>query len=116
MHAAGLDDTLKAAGPLTIYAPTDEAFAAMPAADRAALMANPERLRSVLLGHVVKDMIKMRDGDAAITSGTVSSAAGRDIVFAVDDRDRTMVGKAHLIRADMRADNGAVNTIDKVLF
>ena len=115
VHTAGLDDTLKAAGPYTIYAPSDEAFAKMPAADRAALLGSPERLKAVLLGHVVKDMVKMRDGDSNVTSGSVSSAAGRDLAFGVDDRDRQLVSGAHLITADLRADNGCVNVIDKVL-
>src|ERR1700738_1406601 len=66
VHTAGLDDTLKAAGPYTLHAPTDEAFAKMPAADREALLASPKRLKAVLLGHVVKDMIKMRDGDSIV--------------------------------------------------
>jgi uncharacterized surface protein with fasciclin (FAS1) repeats len=114
VHTAGLDDTLRAAGPVTVYAPTDEAFARIPAADRAALLADPARLRTILLGHVVRDMVKMRDGDAAITSGSVTNAAGRELGFAVDG-DRTTVGGAHLIQADLRADNGCVNTIDKVL-
>jgi uncharacterized surface protein with fasciclin (FAS1) repeats len=116
VHTAGLDDMLKAAGPITIYAPTDEAFAKMPAADRTALLGSPERLKAVLLGHVVKDMVKMHDGDSGyITSGSVPSAAGRDLVFGTDDRDQTTVGGARLVQADLRADNGCVNTIDKVL-
>jgi uncharacterized surface protein with fasciclin (FAS1) repeats len=115
VHTAGLDDTLKAAGPYTIYAPSDEAFAKMPAADRTALLGSPERLKAVLLGHVVKDMVRMRDGDSAITSGAVSTAAGRDVTFGVDAQDRQLVGGAHLITADLRADNGCVNVIDKVL-
>ncbi|MEA2720706.1 MAG: hypothetical protein QOJ39_2570 [Candidatus Eremiobacteraeota bacterium] len=115
VHTAGLDDTLKSAGPYTVYAPSDEAFAKMPAADRAALFASPERLRTVLLGHVVKDMVVMRDGDSAITSGAVSTAAGRDLAFTVDDHDRQLVAGAHLVAWDLRADNGCVNVIDKVL-
>jgi uncharacterized surface protein with fasciclin (FAS1) repeats len=116
VHTAGLDDLLKGAGPITVYAPTDEAFAKMPAADRTALLGNPERLKAVLLGHVVKDMVKMRDADSGtITSGAVTSAAGRDIAFGVDDRDNTTVGGARLVQADLQAGNGCVNTIDKVL-
>jgi uncharacterized surface protein with fasciclin (FAS1) repeats len=114
VHTAGLDDTLRGAGPMTVYAPTDEAFARIPATDRAALLADPARLRTILLGHVVNDMVKMRDGDTAITSGWVTNAAGREISFAVDG-DRTTVGGAHLIQSDLQAANGCVNTIDKVM-
>lgn len=117
VHTAGLDDTLKAAGPYTVYAPSDEAFAKMPAADRAALLGSPERLKAVLLGHLVKgETVKMRDGDGgAITSGAVSTAAGRDLAFSVDDRDRQLVGGAHVLATDMLAGNGSLNVIDKVL-
>jgi uncharacterized surface protein with fasciclin (FAS1) repeats len=114
VHAAGLDDTLKAAGPLTVYAPTDEAFAKLPAADRDALMHDPARLKALLLGHVVNDMIKMRDGDSTITSGSVASAGGGTLAFGLDG-DRTTVGGAHIVSYDMRADNGCITTIDKVL-
>ncbi|HEY6235491.1 MAG TPA: fasciclin domain-containing protein [Candidatus Elarobacter sp.] len=114
VHAAGLDDTLKAAGPITVYAPTDEAFAKLPAADRDALMHDPARLKALLLRHVVNDMIKMRDGDAAITSGSVASAGGGMLSFGTDN-DRTTVGGAHVISYDLRADNGCITTIDKVL-
>ncbi|HEY0382492.1 MAG TPA: fasciclin domain-containing protein [Candidatus Elarobacter sp.] len=114
VHAAGLDDTLKAAGPLTVYAPTDEAFAKLPAADRDALMKNPARLKALLLGHVVNDMIKMRDGDSTITSGSVPSVAGNQLVFGTD-QDRATVGGAHVITPDLMANNGCITTIDKVL-
>jgi uncharacterized surface protein with fasciclin (FAS1) repeats len=115
VHTAGLDDTLKSAGPYTVYAPSDEAFAKMPAADREALLGSPERLKAVLLGHVVKDMIKMRDGDTTVTSGSAPSAGGRDLAFALDDHERQLVGGARLIQWDLRADNGCLNVIDKVL-
>ena len=114
VHAAGLDDTLKAAGPFTVYAPTDEAFAKLPAADRDALMHDPARLKALLLGHVVNDMIVMRDGDSTITSGSVTTAGGRSLEFGVDG-DRTTVGGAHVVSYDLRADNGCITTIDKVL-
>jgi len=114
VHAAGLDDTLKGAGPFTVYAPTDEAFAKLPAADREALLHDSARLKTVLLGHVVNDMIKMHDGDTSVTSGYVASAAGRDVRFGLDG-DRQTVSGAHVLQTDLRADNGCVNTIDKVL-
>ncbi len=114
VHTAGLDDTLKAAGPITVYAPTDEAFAKLPAAQREALMNDPARLKALLLGHVVNDLIKMRDGDSTITSGSVPSAGGGRLTFGLDG-ERTTVGGAHVISYDLRADNGCITTIDKVL-
>src|SRR5947209_13220935 len=105
VHAAGLDDTLKAAGPMTVYAPTDEAFAKLPAAQREALMNDPARLKALLLGHVVNDMIKMRDGDSSVTSGSVPSAGGGTLSFGLDG-ERTTVGGAHVISYDLQAGNG----------
>jgi len=116
VHSAGLDDTLKAAGPYTVYAPSDEAFAKMPAADRAALLGSPDRAKAFVLGLLVKgEMIKMRDGDSRVTSGSAATAGGRDLTFSVDARDDQFVGGARLVQADLRADNGCVNVIDKVL-
>jgi uncharacterized surface protein with fasciclin (FAS1) repeats len=114
VHTAGLDDALQGAGPLTVYAPTDDAFARIPAPERLALLADPVRLRTVLLGHVVKEMVRMRDGDTMVTSGSVTNAAGRELGFAVEN-DQTTVGGAHLVQLDLQADNGYLTTIDKVL-
>jgi uncharacterized surface protein with fasciclin (FAS1) repeats len=114
VHTAGLDDTLRGAGPLTVYAPTDEAFAKLPTGERETLLRDPARLKALLMGHIVKDTIRMRQDDSVITSGSVSNAAGREIAFGVDG-DRPTVGGAHLLQSDMRAGNGSVNTIDKVL-
>ncbi len=59
-------------------------------------------------------MIKMRDGDATITSGSVETAGGGKLTFGTD-QDRMTVGGAHLVSYDLRAENGCINTIDKVL-
>jgi uncharacterized surface protein with fasciclin (FAS1) repeats len=114
VHTAGLDDMLRAPGPITVYAPTDEAFAKLPTAERDALLRDPVRLKTVLLGHIVKDLIRMRDGDTAVTGGSIGNAAGREVAFGLDG-ERTTVGGAHLLQSDMRAGNGSVNTIDKVM-
>ena len=113
IHKAGLDDTFAGPGPYTIFAPTDEAFAKMPAADRDALLASPERLKALILGHTVKDMIKMRDGDSTISSGSVTSVGGREIQFGMRGDAQTVDG-AQIVRADLLAGNGSVTKIDKV--
>jgi uncharacterized surface protein with fasciclin (FAS1) repeats len=115
VHTAGLDDVLKGPGPITVYAPTDEAFAKLPAGERDALLGSPDRLRTLILGHLVKERVMMHDGDAAVTSGSVANAAGRELAFGTDDRDRQTVGGARLLATDLRADNGCVNVIDRVL-
>lgn len=114
VHTAGLDGTLRGAGPLTVYAPTDDAFAKLPAAERDALMSDPVRLKALLLGHVVNDMVLIHQGDSTITSGSVTTAGGRDLSFG-GDYDHPMVGGAHVVQADLRAGNGAITTIDKVM-
>jgi uncharacterized surface protein with fasciclin (FAS1) repeats len=63
----------------------------------------------------VKDRLFMHDGDSSITSGSVPNAAGRELAFAMDDRDRVTVAGAHLLATDLKADNGCVNVIDRVL-
>ena len=113
IHKAGLDDTFAGAGPYTIFAPTDEAFARMPATDRDALLASPERLKALILGHTVKDLITMRDGESTISSGSVKSVGGREIQFGMRGDAQTVDG-AQVVRADLRADNGSLTKIDKV--
>jgi len=114
VHTAGLDDLLRSSGPLTIYAPTNDAFDKMPAAERDALLSDPGRLKALLLGLTVKDMVLIHDGDSTITSGSVATAGGRELSFG-GDAEHPMIGSAHVVAADMRADNGALTTIDKVL-
>jgi uncharacterized surface protein with fasciclin (FAS1) repeats len=113
VHAAGLDDTLKAAGPITVYAPTDEAFAKLPAADRDALLHDPARLKALLLGLTVNDLILMRNSDTAVTSGTAPTAGGGSLTFGMDG-DRQTVAGAHVVSRDLRADNGCITTLDQV--
>ncbi len=114
VHAAGLDDTLKAAGPLTVYAPTDEAFAKLAPADRDALMHDSARLKALLMRHVVNEMVLMNDGNSRVTSGSVPSAGGSMLTFGADG-DRSTVNGARVVVTDLRADNGSITTIDKVL-
>jgi uncharacterized surface protein with fasciclin (FAS1) repeats len=114
VHAAGLDDMLRGPGPLTIYAPTDDAFAKIPAGQRDALMSDPARLKAVLLGAIVNDMVLIHQGDRIITSGSVTTATGRDLAFD-GDADHQTIGGARIVQADLRAGNGCITTIDKVL-
>jgi uncharacterized surface protein with fasciclin (FAS1) repeats len=114
VHTAGLDDALRAAGPITVYAPTDQAFAKMPDAERSALLASPERLKAMITASMTNNLVVMHDGDSWVTSGSIPSAGGREIVFGVDG-ERTTVGGAHVVQSDLRADNGCITTLDKVL-
>jgi uncharacterized surface protein with fasciclin (FAS1) repeats len=116
VKAAGLESELTAAGPVTLFAPTDAAFAKLPAADRDALL-KPEgqaRLRTLVLGHLIRDNVRVRDGDSYVSSGWLPSAAGTPIAFGTDGNGPT-IGRAHPVKADMQAGNGLVTTIDRVL-
>jgi|GEM_PF-871321 len=114
VHTAGLDDMLKASGPVTIFAPTDEAFAKMPASDRAALLASPERCKALILGLMIKEAVIMRDGDTTVASGFADSAAGGRVNFGTDGDGGQTVNGVHLVRSDLRADNGTINTLAAV--
>jgi len=114
VHTAGLDDTLKAAGPITVYAPTDAAFAKLSDADRSALLSDPARLKAMIMASMTPNLVVMHDGDTWVTSGSIASAAGKDIVFGTEG-ERTTVDGAHVVQSDLRADNGCITTVDKVL-
>jgi uncharacterized surface protein with fasciclin (FAS1) repeats len=114
VHTAGLDDSLKATGPITVYAPTDAAFAKLADADRSALLSNPARLKAMIMRSITNNLVVMHDGDTWVTSGSIASAGGKEIVFGVDG-ERTTVGGAHVVQTDLRADNGSITTLDKVL-
>lgn len=116
VKTAGLESELSAAGPITLFAPTNAAFAAMPAAEREALL-KPEgkdRLRALLLGHLVRDEIPVHQDEAWISSGKLPTAAGTSIAIS-SDGNGPLIGKAHPMKTDMRASNGLVTTIDRVL-
>ena len=114
VHTAGLDDILKAAGPITVYAPTDAAFAKLSDAERSALLSDPARLKALITGSIINQLVVMHDGDAWVTSGSIASVGGRDIVFGTDG-ERSTVGGAHVVQTDLRAENGSITTVDKVL-
>lgn len=114
VHTAGLDDMLKAPGPLTIFAPTDDAFAKIPDADRVALLANPERCKALILGLMVKEAVIMRDGDTTVGSGYADSAGGSRVTFGTDGDGGQTVNGVHVVGTDMRAANGTINTLAAV--
>lgn len=114
LDAAQLTDTLKAQPAVSIFAPTDAAFAALPEADRARLMdpANVNELRQTLLYHVIvadvsSDQIKGTKGGVETAARTQVQLDGTGASIKVDD--------ATVTTADIDASNGAVFAIDKVL-
>jgi len=113
--AAGLVSTLKSDGPLTIFAPTDEAFAALPAGTVESLLKpeNKATLAAILKYHVVSGKV-MAEQAIKLDGKSVGTVEGRDINVAVKSGKVTING-ATVIMADVKASNGVVHVIDKVL-
>ncbi|MFO7634340.1 MAG: fasciclin domain-containing protein, partial [Caldilinea sp.] len=111
VQSAGLVDTLKSEGPFTVFAPTDEAFAAVPADVLAALAADPEVLQRVLLYHVVPGRLVA----ALISDGKeVATAEGSNVLFSFTDGVKAVNG-ASIVARDIQASNGVIHVIDSVI-
>lgn len=112
-RAAGLVSALKGDGPLTVFAPTDDAFRALPAGtvDRLLRPENRDELRRVLSYHVIQGEVFASDL-AGRTSRPRTLAGAR---VAVDGRQGVSVNNARVITADVTASNGVIHVIDRVL-
>ncbi|MFM7726947.1 MAG: fasciclin domain-containing protein, partial [Flavobacteriales bacterium] len=110
--AAGLQDALSGPGPLTVFAPTDAAFAALPAGAIDALLADPTgALTEVLLYHVVGGVALSTD----LADGMmITTLLGQDVTVTIN-ADGVFINDAQVIVADIIADNGVVHVIDAVL-
>ncbi|MCH2167462.1 MAG: fasciclin domain-containing protein [Oceanicola sp.] len=108
--AAGLVDTLKGDGPFTVFAPTDDAFAALPEGTVEALLADPEALAGILTYHVVPGAVMSTDLVDDMKAGTVNGAE-----ITIDLDDGVMVNDATVVAADVEASNGVIHVIDKVI-
>ncbi|MEO6597108.1 MAG: fasciclin domain-containing protein [Planctomycetota bacterium] len=107
---AGLTDTLKGVGPFTVFAPTDEAFKAVPAKTMAELGADKQLLMSVLTYHVLPGKVPAADvknGNAKTVNGANLAVAKAGTTVTVED--------AVVVQADVNATNGVVHVIDRVL-
>ena len=110
VEAAGLTETLKGDGPFTVFAPTDDAFAALPEGTVAGLLEDPEALASILTYHVVAGKVMSGDLSDGMTAATVN---GADITVMLGDA--VMVNDATVVTADIEASNGVIHVIDKVI-
>ena len=110
--AAGLVDTLKGDGPLTVFAPTDEAFAALPAGTVESLLKpeNKDQLTAVLTYHVVAGKVMSTDLSEGMMAKTVQ---GGEVKIPL--ASGAMINDAKVVGADVAADNGVIHVIDKVL-
>ncbi len=110
VQAAGLVETLKSPGPFTVFAPTDAAFAKLPAGTLQALLNDPEKLKAVLLYHVVPGKVMAAD----VKSGPVKTAQGSSARLRVSD-GKVTIDNATVVTADVLADNGVIHVIDAVI-
>ena len=111
VKAAGLVDTLSGAGPFTVFAPTNEAFAALPKGTLASLLRpeNKAKLKAILLYHVVSGKVT----SAQIAPGDVTTVGGQSVTVATTGGVK--INDASVVTPDVEASNGIVHVIDKVL-
>lgn len=112
-QAADLVDTLKSKGPFTVFAPTDEAFAKLPAGtvDNLLKPENKDQLAAILTYHVVPG--KIMSGDIAGKEAEVATVQGGEL--DVNATDGVKVNDATVVAADVQASNGVIHVIDTVL-
>ena len=109
VQAAGLVDTLKSPGPFTVFAPTDEAFAKLPAGTLEKLLADPAQLKAVLTYHVVAGKVMAADVKAGPVK-TVQGSAAR-----LSTKNGAMIDKAKIVKTDIECTNGVIHVIDSVI-
>ncbi|MEZ4730731.1 MAG: fasciclin domain-containing protein [Caldilineaceae bacterium] len=112
VEAAGLVETLKGEGPFTVFAPTDEAFAAIPQETLNALLADPSGdLTQILLYHVVPGKVMAADVTDGLEATTVQ---GGTVKFTVADGN-VMINDANIVTTDIETSNGVIHVIDAVI-
>ena len=109
---AGLVETLQGEGPFTLFAPTDAAFAALPAGTLEGLLADPEALKQILLYHVVSGKVMSTD---VVMLTEATSVEGSTIAISVVDGVVTLNGTAKVVTVDVEASNGVIHVIDAVI-
>ena len=112
VEAAGLVETLKGEGPFTVFAPTDEAFAALPEGTVETLLMpeNIDQLTAILTYHVVPGAVMSGDLSDGMMASTVQ---GGDLMISLGDA--VMVNDATVTTADIEASNGVIHVVDTVI-
>ncbi|NJL92537.1 MAG: hypothetical protein HC915_01835 [Anaerolineae bacterium] len=111
VQAAGLVETLSGEGPFTVFAPTDEAFAALGEDVIAAALADPDLLTAILTYHVVSGAVMSTD----LSDGMEVETVNGELLFVQVDDMGVQVGDANVVQADIEASNGVIHVIDTVL-
>jgi uncharacterized surface protein with fasciclin (FAS1) repeats len=111
VKAAGLVDTLKGEGPFTVFAPTNEAFAKLPAGTVEDLLKpeNKEKLKAVLTYHVVAGKVMAAD----VKAGEVATVQGSKATISTEGGVK--IDAANVVKTDVAADNGVIHVIDAVI-
>lgn len=112
IQAAGLVDTLKGKGPFTVFAPTDEAFAKLPAGTVEALVKpeNKAKLTAILTYHVVAGEVKASE---VVKLKSAKTVQGQSVT--IDATDGVKINNAKVVKADIECGNGVIHVIDTVL-
>jgi uncharacterized surface protein with fasciclin (FAS1) repeats len=113
LQAADLVQTLKGAGPFTVFAPTDEAFSKLPAGTLEALLKpeNKPKLQRILTGHVVAGKVMAAD----VVKTTSVKAVGGNMLTIASHGGAVTVDGAKVVKTDIAATNGVIHVIDSVI-
>ncbi len=113
LEAAGLTETLAGEGPYTVFAPTNDAFAALPANTLESLLQpeNKEVLLQLLKYHVVSGAVPSSE----IQSGEITTMAGKSLTVQVGEDGNVSINNAQVTQADIKADNGIIHVVDHVI-
>ena len=114
VEAAGLQDVLSGDGPFTVFAPTDAAFAALPAGTVESLLKpeNLDQLIAILTYHVVSGKVKAKD---VVTLSSATTVQGDDVSIMVKDGSVILNGNSTVIKTDIKTSNGVIHVIDTVI-
>ncbi|MFN0161610.1 MAG: fasciclin domain-containing protein [Burkholderiales bacterium] len=110
VQEAGLVETLKGKGPFTVFAPTDEAFAKLPAGALDALLKDKQKLAAVLTYHVVPGQVMA----AQVKPGAVKTVQGQSLMVSAKG-GAVMVDGAKVVKTDIATSNGVIHVIDAVV-
>jgi len=111
VKAAGLVDTLKGKGPFTVFAPTDDAFAKLPEGTLESLLKDTDKLKAILLYHVVAGKVMAAD---VVKLSSAKTVEGQEVMVKVSGA-KVMVNNANVTKTDIETSNGVIHVIDTVL-
>jgi len=112
VQAAGLEEALRGDGPFTVFAPTDAAFAKLPAGTVEALLADPDALANILLYHVIDGKVLAADVTDGLEAETLQ---GSTVSFAIHSDGTPAINEALIVATDVMASNGVIHVIDSVI-